>query len=69
MHFRQADNTLSLVVKMPGVGGCHLLGDTIYTPDSILREQVRSLSCLEATLKNRAEIIIPPAICFWLMLQ
>ena len=32
----------------------------MYTPDEILREQVRSLGSLEVTLKNRAKIFIPP---------
>ena len=60
VHFWQADNTLSLAVKLPGEGGWHLLGDVVYTPNDILREQVKSLSCFEINLKNRAKIFIPP---------
>ena len=64
VHFWQADNTLSLAVKLPGEGGWHLLGDVVYTPDDILREQVKLLSCLEINLKNRAKIFIPPILRF-----
>ena len=60
IRFQQADDTLSLAVKLLGEGGWLLLWDVIYTPDDILREQVKSLSCLEIHLKNRAKIFIPP---------
>ena len=60
IRFQQADDTLSLAVKLLGEGGWLLLWDVIYTPDDILREQVKSLSCLEINLKNRAKIFIPP---------
>ena len=36
------------------------MGDAVYTPDEILREQVKSLSSLEVSLKNRTNIFIPP---------
>ena len=36
------------------------MGDAVYTPDEILREQVRSLSGLEISLKNKSKIFIPP---------
>ena len=62
--FKQADDTLSLAVKLPGEGGWHLMGDAVYTPDEILREQVKSLSSLEVPLKNGAKIFIPPIFRF-----
>ena len=60
VRFRQADDTLSLAVKLPGEGGWHLLGDAVYTPDVILKEQVKLLCKLETFLKNKAKIFIPP---------
>ena len=60
VRFKQADDTLSLAVKLPGEGGWHLMGDTVYTPDEILKEQVRSLSGLEISLKSKSKIFIPP---------
>ena len=60
VRFRQADDTLSLAVKLPGEGGWHLLGDVVFTPDIILREQVRLISVLESVCKNRGKIFIPP---------
>ena len=59
-RFRQADDTLSLAVKLSGEGGWHLLGDVVYTPDAILREQVKLVSSLESVGKNRSKIFIPP---------
>ena len=60
VRFRQADDTLSLAIKLPGEGGWHLLGDAVFTPDTILREQVKLVSILESTAKNRGKIFIPP---------
>ena len=43
-----------------GRGGWHLLGDVVFTPDTILREQVKLVSSLESVCKNRGKIFIPP---------
>ena len=60
VRFQKADDTLSLAVKLSGEGGWHLLGDAVYTPDGVVREQVRLLGSLETCLKGRAKIFIPP---------
>ena len=59
--FRQADDTLSLAVKLSGEGAWHLLGDSVCTPDETICEQVRLLGSLETCLKGRAKIFIPPS--------
>ena len=60
VRFNQWDDTLTLAVKLDGVGGWHLAGGAGYTPDSILPEQVKLACSLEQALKGRAKIIIPP---------
>ena len=60
IRFKQQDDTLSLVVKLDGVKGWHLAGEAVYTPDSILREQVKLVCTLEKVLGGRAKIFIPP---------
>ena len=58
VRFWQADDTLSLAVKLSGEGGWHLLGDVVFTPDVILKEQVKLVSSLESVCKNRGKIFI-----------
>ena len=60
VRFNQWDDTLTLAVKLDGVGGWHLAGGAGYTPDSILPEQVKLACSLDQVLKGRAKIIIPP---------
>ena len=58
--FWQEDKTLSLAVKLPGERGWHLLGDVVFTPVIILREQVKLVSSLKGVGKNRGKIFNPP---------
>ena len=60
--FKQRDDTLSLVVKLDGVKGWHLAGEAVYTPDSILRDQVKLVCSLDQVLRGRAKIFIPPIL-------
>ena len=64
VRFQQAYDTLSLAVKLPGEGGWHLLGDVMFTPDTILREQVKLVSSPESVCKNRGKIFIPLILRF-----
>ena len=60
IRFNQQDDTLSLPVKLDGVKGWHLACDAVYTPDSILRDQVKLVCSLNKVLEGRAKICIPP---------
>ena len=60
IRFNQRDDTLSLPVKLDGVKGWHLAGDAVYTPDNILRDQVKMVCTLNKVLEGRAKIFIPP---------
>ena len=60
IRFNQQDTTLSLPVKLDGVKGWHLAGEAVYTPDSILHDQVKLVCSLNKVLEGRAKIFIPP---------
>ena len=60
IRFNQQDDTLSLPVKLDGVKGWHLAGNAVYTPDSILRDQVKLVCSSNKVLEGRAKIFIPP---------
>ena len=60
IRFNQQDDTLSLPVKLDGVKGWHLACDAVYTPDSILRDQVKLVCSSNKVLEGRAKIFIPP---------
>ena len=62
IRFRQRDDTLSLAVKLDGVKGWHLAGEAVYTPDSILWDQVKLVCSLVQVLRGRAKIFIPPIL-------
>ena len=36
------------------------MGDVVFTPDTILKEQVKLVSSLESVCKNRGKIFLPP---------
>ena len=60
IRFKQRDDTLSLAVKLDGVKGWHLASEAVYTPDSILWDQVKLVCSLDQVLRGRAKIFIPP---------
>ena len=69
VRFRQADDTLSLAVKLPGEGGWHLLGDVVFTPDIILREQVKLVSRNSWHKQGKNFYSANSALCFRFLLH